>query len=120
MICSWRKHTWSGNNSASLHWKSNIQACYIKNIQFKAAHQRPAAQGTSRLGLPSGYLLHQEYPGLKQMTKGQHKNPINRSQGNITSSEQSYPTTASSGYPNMANAQENDCKSKLIRMIKAF
>ena len=35
-------------------------------------------------------------------------------------SEQSYPTTASSGYPNTTKERENDLKSNLIEMTDAF
>ena len=38
----------------------------------------------------------------------------------MTSLEHSYPTTASPGYPSTAEAQENDLKSNLIKMIEAF
>jgi predicted double-glycine peptidase len=38
----------------------------------------------------------------------------------MTSSEHSYPTTTSPGYPNTTEAQENDLKSNLIKMIEAI
>jgi hypothetical protein len=38
----------------------------------------------------------------------------------MTPSKHSYPTTASLRYPNTAEAQENDIKSNLIKMIEAF
>ena len=38
----------------------------------------------------------------------------------MTPSEHSYPTTASPGYPNTTEAQENDLKSNLIKMTEAF
>jgi hypothetical protein len=38
----------------------------------------------------------------------------------LTSPEPSYPTTASLGYSNTTKAQENDLKSKVIRMVEAF
>ena len=38
----------------------------------------------------------------------------------MTPSKHSYPTTASLRYPNTAEAQENDLKSNLIKMIEAF
>jgi hypothetical protein len=49
---------------------------------------------------PSQYLLKQEYPGIKaiQIAKGTWKNTINKSQGNMRSSEHRYPTTASPVY----------------------
>jgi hypothetical protein len=56
----------------------------------------------------------------KQMVKGQYKNTINKSQGNMGPPEPSYGTTASPGYSNTAEAQENDLKSNLMKMIEAF
>ena len=38
----------------------------------------------------------------------------------MTPSEHSYPTTACPGYSNTTKTQENDLKSNLIKMIKAF
>jgi hypothetical protein len=54
------------------------------------------------------------------MTKGSRKNTNNKSQGNMTPSEHSYPIIASPRYPNSTEAQENDCKSNLIKMIESF
>ena len=34
----------------------------------------------------------------------------------MTPSEHSYPTTTSSGYLNITEAQENDCKSNLVKI----
>jgi hypothetical protein len=34
--------------------------------------------------------------------------------------EPSYPTTASPGYPNIAEEQENDLNSNLMKIIEAF
>lgn len=42
------------------------------------------------------------------------------SQGNITPSEQRYLTTASPGYCNTTEAQENDLKPNLKKMIDDF
>ena len=53
-----------------------------------------------------------------QMPRGQHKNIINNSQGNMASPKPSFPTSL--GYCNIAKAQENDLKSYLMRMIEAF
>lgn len=55
-----------------------------------------------------------------QMAKSPEKNTVNKSQSSIRYSEHSYPTTASSGYPNTIEAQENDPKYNLIKMIEAF
>ena len=38
----------------------------------------------------------------------------------MTPSEHSAPTTVSPEYPNRTNAQENDLKSNLIKIIEAF
>jgi hypothetical protein len=38
----------------------------------------------------------------------------------MTPSEYSYPTTASPGYPDTTETQENHLKSNLIKMIEAF
>jgi hypothetical protein len=43
-----------------------------------------------------------------------------KSQDNLTPSDQSYGTIASSGYPTITQAQENDLKSNLIKIIDAF
>jgi hypothetical protein len=42
------------------------------------------------------------------MAKGQQKDIINRSQGNFEQPEASYPMARSPGYPNRAEAKEND------------
>ena len=54
------------------------------------------------------------------MVKGQHKNTINKSYGNMEPPELSYPMTASPGYPNTLEAQENDLKSNLRKIIVTF
>jgi hypothetical protein len=54
------------------------------------------------------------------MAKDQHKNTINKSQANIAPPEASYPTTASPGYPNTTEAQENGLKYNLIKILEAF
>jgi hypothetical protein len=54
------------------------------------------------------------------MAKGQSKNTINKSQGYITPSEHSHPTTASPGYLNTIKAKENYLKFNLTKMIEAF
>jgi hypothetical protein len=47
-------------------------------------------------------------------------NTINRSQGNMMPLEYSFPTKASSRYPNTTKAQENDHKSDHIKMLEVF
>jgi DNA anti-recombination protein RmuC len=54
------------------------------------------------------------------MNKGQCKNTINKSQGNITPSDHSYTTSASSGYPNTTKAYKNDLNSNLTKIAQAF
>lgn len=51
------------------------------------------------------------------MDKGQGKNKFNRRQGKMTSSENSNPTTPSPGYSNTVEAQENDLKTVLIKIL---
>ena len=48
------------------------------------------------------------------------KSRINTSEDNISPPEPNYPLTSSSEYFNIAEAQENDLKSNLIKMIEAF
>ena len=54
------------------------------------------------------------------MLKGQHKNTINKNQGNIKSLEPNYLAIAIPGYPNKTEIQENDFQSYLIKMTEAF
>lgn len=54
------------------------------------------------------------------MLKEQHKNTINKTQGNMTSTEPSCPATTNPGYPNETEAQEEDFKFNLMKLIKAF
>ena len=49
------------------------------------------------------------------MVKGKHKNPTNRNQGHMATSEPSFPTTVSPVYP-----QHTDLKSHLIKLIEGF
>jgi hypothetical protein len=53
------------------------------------------------------------------MYKGQSKNKMNKNQGNMTL-EPCYPSTAISGYLKETEAEENNFKSNLIKMIEAF
>ena len=54
------------------------------------------------------------------MPKDQHKNSINKTQGNMILLEHSYLTTVSPGYSNTMKADENDLKNSLIKMIRGF
>lgn len=54
------------------------------------------------------------------MIEGQHKNTINKSQGNMAPSEHSYTTATSPGYPNKTEAQENELKCNLTKLIGTF
>jgi hypothetical protein len=54
------------------------------------------------------------------MPKGQHKNTISKTQGNIAPLEPSYPTTANPGYFIETEAQGDVHESNLIKMIEAF
>ena len=52
--------------------------------------------------------------------KGQHKNTINNSQGNMATPNPRYSTTVSSGYPNVAEAEQNDLKFNFMKTIDTF
>ena len=54
------------------------------------------------------------------MAKGKQKNPTNRNQGHMATSEPSSPTTASPGYPNILEKQELNLKSYLMMLIEDF
>jgi hypothetical protein len=54
------------------------------------------------------------------MAKGQHKNKMNKNQGNMAPTEPSCHITASPGYSNTTEAQENDLKSNFMTTIEAF
>jgi len=54
------------------------------------------------------------------MTKGEHKNTINKSQSNITPPEPSYSMTERPEYPNTPKSQEDDLTSNLMKMIENF
>jgi hypothetical protein len=54
------------------------------------------------------------------MARGKYKIISYRTQCNFTPSEHSFPTTASTGYPNMHEKHDNDLKSHLMNMIQAF
>lgn len=77
----------------------------LQNIQVRPAFLRPATPGTHRENL---------------MIKGQCKNIINKSQENVSAAHHSHPTAENPGYFNTIKAQENNLKSKHIKMIMAF
>jgi hypothetical protein len=52
------------------------------------------------------------------MAKGQLRNTINKSQGNMTPSEHSCSTTASLGYANTTKAQERGFKEEMNNSLK--
>ena len=54
------------------------------------------------------------------MPRHQHKNTVNKSQGNMAPPEPSYPTTARPKYSNIAEAQENNLKINFMRMTKVL
>ena len=54
------------------------------------------------------------------MAKGPQKNTINKSQDSLTTSEHSYPTTASPGYSNKTKTQENSLKYKPVKMDESY
>ena len=51
------------------------------------------------------------------MPKGQIKNTILKTSSNVTPQEPSYPVITNHGYPNETEAQEEDLKSSLMKMI---
>jgi hypothetical protein len=50
----------------------------------------------------------------------EHKEHNQQKQNNMTISGHSYLTTASPGYPNTTETQENDLKHNLMKIIGAF
>jgi hypothetical protein len=54
------------------------------------------------------------------MHKEQCENTINKTQGNITPPEPSYAATTNPVYPNETEAEEEDLKSNLIKMVVYF
>lgn len=75
------------------------------NIQIIPAFQIPATTGTFK---------------DNHMVKSPYKNTNNKGQGNTAPSEQTYTITASSGYHNSTEEQENGLISYLIKIIDAF
>jgi hypothetical protein len=55
-----------------------------------------------------------------QMPKGQYKNTMIKIHGNMAPPEPSYLATINPGYPHETEAQEENLKSNLIKMIEAF
>jgi hypothetical protein len=67
--------------------------------------------------------LHQKYSTNtrdKQITKGQLKNTIKKSQSNMVPIESKYHTIASPEYFTNDKAEQNDINSRLIKVIEAF
>jgi hypothetical protein len=54
------------------------------------------------------------------MAKGPQKNKINKSQGNMTPSEDSYHSVAITRYSNTTKVGENDIKHNFIKMIESI
>jgi len=54
------------------------------------------------------------------MVRGKHRNPSNRNQDYMASSETSSPTKANTKYPSTPEKQDLDLKSYLIMMIEDF
>jgi hypothetical protein len=52
------------------------------------------------------------------MPRGQHKDTINKSQGNMSLPESRYVTSASPEYFNTAKVQEHDLKINLMKIIQ--
>ena len=54
------------------------------------------------------------------MPKGQYKNTTKKTRGNRVPPESSYHVITNPGYPTETEAQEDDLKSNLIKMIEPF
>jgi len=54
------------------------------------------------------------------MARGKHRNPSNRNQDYMASSEPNSPTKANTEYPNTSGKQDPDLKSHLIMMMEDF
>ena len=54
------------------------------------------------------------------MVRGKHKNINKRHQFGLATSELSYPTTASPGYPHTPLKQDSDLNSHFMKMIEGF
>ena len=52
------------------------------------------------------------------MPKGQHKNTINETQGNMALPHPNSPATTNPGYPNETETREEYLKSNLIKVFK--
>jgi hypothetical protein len=70
--------------------------------------------------LASQYLLLQKLLRTARWLKGRLNNKQQGSEQHGTFREHSYLTTATPGYPNTTQAQENDLKSNLIMIIDTF
>jgi hypothetical protein len=54
------------------------------------------------------------------MGKGQHRNTINKSQGNLSSPETSFPTTASSEHSKTPEEKDIELNSHILKMIESL
>ena len=54
------------------------------------------------------------------MNRGQNKNKIKKTQGNMEPPDTNYSTTASPEHSNIAEVQENDLKSNLVKMLDSL
>jgi len=54
------------------------------------------------------------------MARSKHRNPSNRNQDYMASSEPNSPTKANTEYPNTPQKQDLDLKSHLIMMLNDF
>jgi hypothetical protein len=52
------------------------------------------------------------------MPKGENKNTVNKTEGNMASPEPSHPAATYPGYPKKIEAQEENLKFSLIEMIE--
>ena len=52
------------------------------------------------------------------MAKGKHRKLINRNEGNMAASEPNSSTTASPGYPNTPEKQDQDLKSLVMMLLE--
>lgn len=54
------------------------------------------------------------------MPNRQHKNTVNKTQGNMVLPEPSYPATTKPRHPNETKTQEENLKSSLLKTIEPF
>jgi hypothetical protein len=102
---------------------STIQNCRIGTIHHKDIHQRPAIPGPLRFTYPNTYYR-KNIQGPKPCT---WLKDLKRTQStkaweicHLQSAATPLQWGLDIGYPNTIEAQENDLKSNLIKMIEAF